>query len=140
MHPRARIKQWFREPSAINAAQIVQYTIAVFAGFMAAFGVANPQFMSSTLGPKMILAVGSVLVIGGAVGAFSVITGLWWLERIALWIVALGWVMLLPAAIWYSVNGTSSAIWLVLVLVVWALCDVFKRYRRIDWAYLDPAR
>jgi hypothetical protein len=134
------IKQWIREPWAINAAQIIQYTVAVFAGFMAAFGVANPQFMTSTIGPKMILAVGTVLVIGGALGAVSVAKGYWWLERIALLVVGVGWVMLLPAAIFYSINGKSSAIWLVLVLVVWALCDVFKRYRRIDWAYLDPAK
>jgi hypothetical protein len=140
MRYRASIKRWLREPSAINAAQILQYTVAVFAGTMAAFGVASPVFMTNTIGPKLILAVGIVLAVGGLTGATAVITGMWWLERIALFIVGTGWIMLLPAAVFFAATGSNSAIWLVMVLVVWALCDVFKRYRRIDWAYLDPSK
>jgi hypothetical protein len=139
MRYRASITRWLREPSAINAAQILQYTVAVFAGTMAAFGVSSPVFMTNTIGPKLILAVGIVLAVGGLTGATAVITGMWWLERIALFIVGTGWIMLLPAAVFFAATGSNSAIWLVMVLVVWALCDVFKRYRRIDWAYLDPS-
>jgi hypothetical protein len=55
--------------------------------------------------------------------------------------VGLGWVLLLPAALFFALAGRgSSGIWLVVALVITALSDVFKRYRRIDWAYLDPAR
>jgi len=129
-----------REPRAINVAQVIAYAIAAGSGVMAVLGVANPTFMASTIGPKMIMAVGIVLAAGGVTGAVSVITGLWWLERIALIITGTGWAMLLPAAVFFSLTGRSPAIWLIVALIVTALCDVFKRYRRIDWAYLDPTR
>lgn len=129
-----------REPRAINIAQVIQYAIAAGAGLMAALGVASPQFMAATIGPVVITAVGCTLMLGGVLGAVSVITGLWWLERIALIVVFVGFLMLLPPAVFYAISGRSPAIWLVMALVVWALCDVFKRYRRIDWAYLDPAK
>jgi hypothetical protein len=134
------IKTWLREPRAINAAQIVQYTIAVFAGAMAVMGVASPLFLTRTVNGPVIASVGCILVVGGALGVFAVAKGLWWVERIALWIVGIGLLMLLVPAVYFAVNGHSPAIWIVLYLVVWALCDVFKRYRRIDWAYLDPAK
>jgi hypothetical protein len=140
MSARASIKAWIREPSAINAAQILQYSVGAFAGVMAVTRTASPQFLTSSLGPVLITTVGCILVTGCTLGVFSVLRGYWWLERIALIVVSVGFMALLPAAIYYSLNGTNSAIWLVLVLVVWALCDVFKRYRRIDWAYLDPSK
>ncbi|AYQ98988.1 hypothetical protein PBI_ANJALI_18 [Arthrobacter phage Anjali] len=133
-------RQLFREPWMINAAQILQYLVAVLAGFMAALGVANPQFLAQTVSAPMIVGVGVTLIIGGAIGALSVSRGMWWLERIALWIVGVGLGALLIPATYYAFNGRSPAIWLVLFLVVYSLCDVFKRYRRIDWAYLDPAK
>jgi dipeptide/tripeptide permease len=55
-------------------------------------------------------------------------------------VVALGWVMVLPAALAFAVTGRSSAVWLVVALVITALSDIFKRFRRIDWAYLDPTK
>lgn len=135
------IKTWLREPSAINAAQIIAYAIAAVAGTLAAIGAVAPQFMTSTIGPVVITAVGITLAVGGAIGAIAVVRGMWWLERIALLITGTGWTMLLPPAIFYATTRPqTSAIWLVVALVVTCLCDVFKRYRRIDWAYLDPAK
>jgi len=137
---RLRIFAWIHEPWAINAAQCLQYAVGVFAGVMAVTRTASPQFMTSSLGPTLITVVGAVLVLGCSVGLYAVIRGYWWLERIGLIITGAGFFALLPAAIYYSASGRNTAIWLVLVLVVWALCDVFKRYRRIDWAYLDPSK
>lgn len=131
---------WVHEPWAINAAQIVQYCAAVFAGIMAVIGTSIPQFLSNTLGPLLITTVGSLFIIGGVVGTFAVIRGNWGLERLALWVTGFAFGGLLPAALYYSFTGKNPAIWIVLILVIWAICDVFKRYRRIDWAYLDPAK
>jgi hypothetical protein len=135
-----RVFAWVREPWAINAAQIAQFTLAMFFGFMAVLGTATPTFISSTIGPKLIAAVGILWIIGGAVGTYSVARGNWGWERVALWITGIAFVMLLPAATYYSFRGKNPAIWIVLGLVVWALLDIFKRYRRIDWAYLDPTK
>lgn len=136
----SRLFKWVHEPWAINAAQIAQFFLAMFFGFMAVIGTATPQFLYTTIGPVLIAIVGVLWFIGGAVGTYAVARGHWGLERIALWIVGIAFAMLLPAATYYAFTGKSPAIWIVLGLVVWALLDIFKRYRRIDWAYLDPAK
>ena len=128
------------EPSAINAAQLAGYTMAGGAGLLAAVGGA-PQFLTGTIGPLLSVAVGGVLTVGGIIGAAAVLAGAWWLERIALMLTGLGWVLLLPAALFFAVSPrASSGIWLVVALVIVALTDCFKRYKRISWAYLDPSR
>jgi hypothetical protein len=128
------------EPFAINAAQVAGYSMAGGAGLLAAIGGA-PTFLTGTIGPLLSVGVGSTLVIGGVIGTIAVLAGHWWLERIALLVTGLGWALLLPAAVFFALSPRSSGgIWLVVALVIVALCDVFKRYRRISWAYLDPAR
>ena len=136
----SKLFAWVHEPWAINAAQIFQYCAGMFAGFMAVLGTATPQFLAGSLQPWLIATVGCLFILGGAVGTFAVAKGNWGLERISLWIVGVAFFALLPAASYISFTGRSPAVWIVLILVLWALCDVFKRYRRIDWAYLDPAK
>ena len=131
--------QLVHEPAAINAAQVVAYITAGAAGLLAALG-GVPTLLTGTIGPVMSVVVGLFLLAGGIVGAFSVLSGHWWLERVALLITGLGWVLVLPAALAFAVGGKSSAVWLVVALIVTALSDIFKRYRRIDWAYLDPTK
>jgi hypothetical protein len=128
-----------REPVMINAAQIVGNLAAAGAGLLAAVG-GLPTLVTGTIGPVLAVGVGTVLVIGGLLGTFAVLLGLWWLERVALLITGLGWVLLLPASLAVATSGRSFAVWLVVALIFTALGDVVKRYARIGWAYLDPAR
>lgn len=127
------------EPAVINVAQIIGNLAAAGSGLLAAVG-GLPTLVTGTIGPVLAVAVGSVLLFGGVLGAVAVLLGAWWLERVALLIVGLGWVMLLPAALTVASAGRGFAVWLVVALIFTALTDVFKRYRRIDWAYLDPTR
>jgi hypothetical protein len=130
----------FREPAIINGAQVVTNSAAALAGLLAALG-ASPTLITGQLGPVLAAGVGSILVIGGLLGAITVLMGLWWLERVALLIVGLGWVMLLPATLTFAFQGRGTGtIWIIVALIFAALGDVFKRYRRIDWAYLDPTK
>lgn len=129
-----------REPRAINIAQFLAYTITAATGVLAALG-GVPQVINGTIGPVLAVIVGTLLAFGGTVGAFAVATGHWWLERIALMITGLGWVTLLPAVLFFAFTpGRSSSIWLIVALLIVAIADTFKRYKRIDWAYLDPTR
>lgn len=128
----------FHEPSWINAAQVITNVAASCAGLLAAVG-GLPVLVTGTLGPQLAVGVGSVLFLGGMLGAISVLLGMWWMERVALLTIGLGWLLLLPASLAVAANG-SSAIWLVVALIFAAVGDVFKRYRRIDWAYLDPTK
>lgn len=128
------------EPSIINAAQIVGNITAASCGVLAALG-GLPNIITGTIGPVLAVGVGAILLIGGLMGAVTVVLGMWWLERVALLITGLGWVLMLPACVTYAYSGRgTSAIWLVIALILTAISDVFKRYRRIDWAYLDPMR
>lgn len=129
----------FREPAVINAAQVIGNLLAALCGGMAMAG-GFPTIVTGTIGPILAVGVGGVLLVGGLLGAITVLLGMWWLERVALLIVGLGWFLLLPAALTYANQSRNGQIWLVVALLVAALCDVFKRYRRIDWAYLDPTR
>jgi hypothetical protein len=131
----------FREPKAINGAQVVTNFVAAIAGALAASGGLS-AIVTGQIGPMLALVVGSILVIGGLTGAIAVLLGYWWLERVALLITGLGWVLLLPATLSYAFSGrpTSAAIWLIVALLFAALGDIFKRYLRIHWAYLDPRR
>lgn len=134
------VRLLFREPAILNAAQVVGNLAAAVAGTLAAVG-GMPLLVTGTIGPVMAVGVGSVLLIGGTIGAVAVLAGAWWLERVALLIVGLGWVMMLPASFAYALSGRATGqVWLIVALILTALGDVFKRYRRIDWAYLDPAR
>jgi hypothetical protein len=136
---RARLFLAVREPVAINSAQIIGNLTAAAAGLMAAIG-AFPTLVTGTIGPVLAVGVGSVLVLGGAIGAAAVLSGAWWLERVGLLITGLGWVLLLPATLTFALSGRGTGVWLVVALLVTALSDVFKRYQRISWAYLDPTR
>lgn len=129
-----------RDPVGLNAAQIIGNTAAAAAGLLSAIG-GLPTLVTGTIGPVLAVGVGGLLVVGGALGTVTVLLGVWWLERVALLIMGLGWFLLLPATFTAILSGrTTSAVWLVVALIATALADVFKRYKRIQWAYLDPAR
>jgi hypothetical protein len=128
------------EPRGINVAQVILYGIAAVAGFAATLGALTPTFTSSTVGPWIIVTVGCFLAAGGTTGVVAVIAGMWWLECVSLILTGVGWAMLLPPALYFAFTTHNSAIWLVIALLGGVLCDAYKRYRRIDWAYLDPTR
>ena len=134
-------RMMFREPKMINAAQVVTNCVAAVAGALAATGGLS-TFVTGQIGPVLAVTVGTILVAGGLTGAIAVLFGNWWLERVALLITGLGWVLLMPATLSYAFSGktTSAAIWLIVALLFAALGDIFKRYLRIHWAYLDPRR
>jgi hypothetical protein len=128
------------EPRGINVAQVILYTIAAAAGAAAVIGSLSPAFTSSTVGPWVIILSGCFLTAGGITGTIAVIAGMWWLECAALVGCGIGWLVLVPAAVTYALTTNNSGIWLVVALLGAVLCDAYKRYRRIDWAYLDPTR
>jgi len=135
-----KLRHVLHEPAAINAAQFLANAAAAAAGLLAVLG-GMPALLTAQIGPLMAVAVGAILLVGGTLGAVAVATGAWWLERLSLLIIAVGWVAVLPAALSFATTPKSSgSIWLVVALLFVALADIFKRYRRIDWAYLDPTR
>lgn len=135
------ISRVVREPAFINALQIAGYTIAATAGLLSSLG-GLPNIVTGQIGPMLAVTVGTVLVVGGFTGSWAVISGAWWLERVALWVTGVGYTALLVPTLWFAFTPgrTTSTIWLIVALEVAAIIDNMKRYRRIDWAYLNPAK
>ncbi|QOI67666.1 membrane protein [Arthrobacter phage Orcanus] len=125
------------EPSAITALQILSHFTAASAGGLVIMG-AFPYLFRGIISPVMAFGVGLILAVGGAIGVASCWRGVWWLERVALMLVGLGWVLLVPSVLAIHLTGLVKS-FLLLMLAV-AVFDVAKRYRRIDWAYLDPTK
>lgn len=132
-------RMMFREPKAINGAQVVTNFAAAASGALAVLGGA-PVFLTGTVGPLLAVIVGAILVVGGVTGGITVLLGNWWLERVSLMITGLGWTLLLPACLTFAMTARGYGIWLVVALIFAALGDIVKRYLRIQWAYLDPRR
>lgn len=100
-----------------------------------------PHLLTAEIGEALTALVGATLVSGGLVGAVAVVTGAWWLERVGLLLVGVGWLGVLPAAISRALTvSIPGPVWMVVALIIIALADAFKRYKRIEWAYLDPER
>ena len=135
------IARFVREPAFINALQIAGYAIAATAGLLSSLG-GLPNIVTGQIGPILAVSVGAALVAGGFTGSWAVISGAWWLERVALWITGVGYTALLIPTLFFAFQPgrTTSTIWLIVALEVAAIIDTMKRYRRIDWAYLNPAK
>ncbi|WPM94346.1 membrane protein [Arthrobacter phage Cupello] len=125
------------EPRWITGLQIVSYLAAGAAGALVVFA-AFPFLFMGILSPWLAVSVGLVLWVGGAIGVASCLRGVWWLERVALLLVGLGWLLLTPSVIAAGIHPLVR--WFILLLIVVAVVDCAKRYRRIDWAYLDPTK
>ena len=125
------------EPRWITGLQIVSHALAAAAGVLVVVG-AFPFLFYGVLPPWGAVLVGLVLAVGGSLGVVSCMRGTWWLERVALMLVGLGWVLLVPSVLAVHLWPLVKAFMLFLLAV--AVIDCAKRYRRIDWAYLDPTK
>lgn len=135
------ISRWVREPAFINALQITIYFILIACGLLASTG-GIPTIVTGQIGPVMSVTVGTVMIVSGCVGACSVIGGIWWVERVGLIIGIVGYAALLVPTLYYAFSGraSNSTIWLIVLLELQAILASIIRYRRIDWAYLNPAK
>lgn len=132
------LRIWGRleEPQVVTAVQILTFLVASAAGVVAVAG-GFPYSLTHAIG-ALAFAVGAILLLGGLLGAVSCWKGVWWLERIALLLCGLGWVMFVPALFYVPLRLELRTFFILLVCTV--IFDIIKRYRRIDWAYLDPTK
>jgi hypothetical protein len=136
----SRILNYFHDPRFINFVQFCSYTLTAFCGVLAATG-SIPTVVTGQIGPVLSVVVGLFLIGSGAVGALGVFGGHWWLERIGIRVSWIGLSILIIPTLYYAIlSARSATIWLILALEVMALGDTIKRYRHIDWAYLDPSK
>lgn len=131
------ITERLSEPRWITGLQVLSYIVAAAAGALVVAG-AFPYLFRGVLSPLIAASVGVVLGVGALIGVGACWGGVWWLERVALLLVGLGWLLLVPSVV--SVGMWWLLKLFILLLLAGLLLDVCKRYRRIDWAYLDPTK
>ncbi|WNM72807.1 membrane protein [Arthrobacter phage RedFox] len=131
------ITERLAEPRWITLLQVLSYIVAAAAGSLVVAG-AFPYLFRGVLSPVITAGVGLILGVGALIGVGACWGGVWWLERVALLLVGLGWVLLVPSVV--SVHMWWLVKLFILLLLAGLLLDVCKRYRRIDWAYLDPTK
>lgn len=130
----------FRDPAFINFIQCLMYCMVAVCGILSATG-GLPTIVTGQIGPVLSMVLGTILIIAGGIGACAVYTQHWWLERIAIRVFWLGLGLLTIITCIYAFLPTrNSTIWLIIALEIMAIGDSIKRYRRIDWAYLNPAK
>lgn len=126
------------EPAMITALQVGSYLASGAAGALVVLG-ALPYIFIGAVSPWVAFVVGLIQLIGSAIGAVSCYKGVWWLERVALLLVGLGWILMVPSVI--AVDDLPDLVkTFIILLIAVAIFDIGKRYRRIDWAYLDPTK
>lgn len=130
------IIQRLAEPAVITALQIGSHLATAAAGGLVMFGAFPYLFRG--ISPLVAFSVGLVLMVGGLLGVAACWRGVWWLERVALVLVGLGWLLLVPSVLAVHLHVMFKAF--IFIMLAVALFDVGKRYRRIDWAYLDPTK
>lgn len=74
-------KLWLRvqEPRALSAIYFFAYIAVAVLGLAVAYD--PPRTIQSALGHTLMVAWGWMLLVGGGVGAATVLQGVWWLER-----------------------------------------------------------
>ena len=74
---------WLRvqEPRALSAIYFFAYLVISILGL--AVVIDPPRTIQSSIGHALLIAWGTMLLIGGALGSVSVLPGIWWMERAA---------------------------------------------------------
>lgn len=77
------LKLWLKvqEPRALSVIYFFAYLAIGLLGMFVATD--PPRNVASSLGTGLLTFWGGLLLVGGALGSFSVLPGIWWLERAA---------------------------------------------------------
>ena len=119
------------EPQQVTAAYIGQHTLA---------GVIGAWFMCDPPGGQWVgFAVGLIAFAGAATAGVAAYAGAWWLERVGLWAIGLGYFLTLLAICLMPGLDRFFKV-LAAISVAQAILALVARYGTISWAYLDPMR
>jgi hypothetical protein len=84
----ARATSWIPEPRVVRLFYFLAYGVMIFGGSRAL--VAPPESIEGALGAGIMLALSSMLIIGGIAGLIAVLPGWWYFERFGLGLGILG--------------------------------------------------
>src|SRR5690625_586708 len=132
-----RFWQKIREPRVISVAYFLLY-LGLFAGGVSAL-VDPPRSVEGHIGELSMTVLAAMLTFGGAVGAPSALFGIWWLERTAVFAVAMSALIYSGIIVALHYTGTGNRL-LQLSFVGTVLIMPVVRWHRMRQRPYDPDR
>lgn len=132
--------RWFLtipEPREVRFAYLGSYLLWAVAGVSVL--ISPPTSLEGTLGPVLTYVWGAFLALGSVLGASTVLTIYWWVERLAIWLTGTG--VAVYAILILSMHLTSSGNRIPqLCFVLAGLVFLIVRYLRIKGARVQPGK
>ena len=132
-----RLWRKVREPRVISVTYFVIYGV-LFAAAVSAL-LDPPRSVEGHIGAVAMTMLAAMLAFGGAIGAPSALFGIWWLERTAVFAIAMSALIYGGIVTTLHVTGTGNRL-LQLGFVVTVLLMQIVRWHRIRQRPYDPDR
>ena len=132
-----RFWQKIREPRVISVTYFVIYAVLFGAAISALLD--PPRSVEGHIGAVAMTMLAAMLAFGGLVGAPSALFGIWWLERTAVFAIAVSALIYSGIVATLHVSGTGNRL-LQLGFVVAVLLMQIVRWHRIRQRPYDPDR
>jgi len=118
------------EPRVLRVLQFGVYICLIVAGG----GVlANPPTsFENVIGLSLVYVFGGFLIIGAMLGAFAVLPGIWWLERVGILVIVTGLLMYIVMVV--SLQSSSVGIGVSIAFIL----NFMQRWSEIKGAQLAP--
>lgn len=115
--------------------RLLQFGIYILLG-IAGIGVLidTPDSIQNVLGNFLIYVFGGFVALGAILGAFAVLPGIWWLERVALLALGTGVAMYVVITISLGVSIVGLAVYIAFIL------SFIQRWTEIRGANLAPRK
>lgn len=132
-----RFWHMIREPRVISVAYFFIY-LGLFAGGVSAL-LDAPRSVEGHIGSLAMVILAGMLTFGGLIGAPSALVGIWWLERTAVFSIAMSALIYGGIVLALHYTGTGNRL-LQLSFVVTVLLMQIVRWHRIRQRPYDPDR
>lgn len=126
-----------REPRVISVTYFLIYTVLFTAAVSALLD--PPKSVEGHIGAVAMTMLAAMLAFGGLVGAPSALVGIWWLERTAVFAIAMSALIYGSIVATLHISGTGNRL-LQLGFVVTVLLMQIVRWHRIRQRPYDPDR
>lgn len=126
-----------REPRVVSAIYAAVYTLYLGIGI----GVLTwpPGDLATLLGAGMMTATSVLAILGGSIGLAGALSGAWWAERSALWLLIGATLTYAVVVLWVWPTDTGETIIRVGMSLIAALM-LAARLIHVQGLYLDPDR
>ena len=128
---------WVSEPKAETITQWSVYLVLTVTG--AAAALYPPSSIEGILGESWMLACTVMLTAGGLLGVLVTLRGIWWLEKVAIYLLAGAVGMYLATVVEAQLEGEGQRYLQIGILAAFLLL-MLKRWLRIRRGSFDPEK